>query len=112
MKPGNCRWCGKEFEPQQTAQKYCPECRADPDITRGRARERKRRQQLKRNHPLPLCFFKKPVKTCLICGVPFIPASNRQKWCKAHRKQGRQEARTRYMRKYRQRKKESLSTQV
>ena len=103
MKPVvNCRWCGKEFEPRQTAQKYCPECRADPEVSKARARKRKREQRERKRLVLA-----GKIKVCEICGRAFFPTSNRQKWCPKHRKQGRREAKTRYMREYRRRKQEA-----
>ncbi|NPV72276.1 MAG: hypothetical protein HPY89_00480 [Pelotomaculum sp.] len=103
-----CRWCGEEFEPAQTAQKYCPKCRSDPEVVRARARKRKRQQLERRRvekYHSPV-FENQFKKTCPLCGREFNPASNRQKWCFMHRKQGRQEARTRYMGKYRAKKRQ------
>jgi hypothetical protein len=97
----NCRWCGKEFKPRKNSQKYCDECRFDPEVERARARERKRKQLEREKKADRRNGWQKQEKRCLYCGRKFDPSSNRQIWCEKCRKNGYRDTRALYMKKWR-----------
>ncbi|MCL6557958.1 MAG: hypothetical protein K6U74_03980 [Firmicutes bacterium] len=105
-----CRWCGALFKPTNSNQKFCPDCINNPEIQRERSRLRvcrlrdRRRQSI---YYLELAVKDEQGKVCPICGRRFSPRSNRQVWCLECRKKGRQAARTKYMRKYLEKKRVS-----
>ncbi|WP_027356875.1 hypothetical protein [Desulfofundulus thermocisternus] len=101
MKLINCRWCGNKFQPRKNSQKYCDECRSDPEVERARARERKRKQLERKKKAGKKNDRQKKEKRCLYCGRKLDPSSNRQLWCEKCRKNGYRDTHALYMRKWR-----------
>ena len=104
-----CAWCRNFFKPGSNRQKYCPDCLADPDVIRERARLRKaaQREKGKKNRAgrarAPAPKTREKEKRCPSCRKRFTPTSNRQIWCGDCRKEARREYLAWYMRKWRAR---------